>query len=277
MRLEEKVAIVTGGTGEIGAAIARRFVSEGAAAVICGRNRENGEAVAAGLCAAGGRAWFVRADLSSEDDARHVVDETVRRFGRIDILVNNAAPIDELKAGRDKPLGDQDSKDFDYIMKVGLYGPYWISKRAVKAMILNPGGVIINISSGVAVSAVPSRPGYCASKAGLEGLTRSIAYDYADHSIRCVGVRLGYVQSNDISRRVMEHPNAGPQMRQVHLTRLGVPEDVAGIVTFLASDEAAYVSGTIWAFDGGSSSKATIPDLTIPYRDVMAEIAGGRG
>ncbi len=277
MKLMNKVAVVTGGTGEVGQAIAARFAQEGAKLVLCSRRAESGEECARNIIGRGGEAIFVKADLSTEADAKRVIDEAVRRFGRLDIIVNNAAAIDVLKGGRDRPVTEQPTEDFDYIMKVGIYGPFWMCKYGIAEMQKNPGGsggVVINISSNQSQFGLHSRPGYSASKGALESLTRQMATDYAEFGVRCVALRLGYVQSNDISRRLIAHSKAGPAMRALHLTRLGIPEDLGGICTYLASDEAAYVSGVIWPFDGGSGSKAVLPDLMPYYREILAEIDG---
>jgi NAD(P)-dependent dehydrogenase (short-subunit alcohol dehydrogenase family) len=216
---------------------------------------------------------FVEADLSKQGDCRNVVAQTVSGFGRIDILVNCAAPTDVVKSGFDRRLTEQRFEEFEYIMKVGLYGPYWLSQLAIPEMIQAGGGVIINISSLGAARGIRSIPGYSASKAALEALTRSIATDYAGDNIRCVALRLGRVETNDMNRALGKHPTAGPAIRDLAFTRAGVPADVAAVSAFLASDEAAYVSGIVWPFDGGASVKAPIPDLTAAYKEVAAAMA----
>ncbi len=270
MRLKNRVAVVTGGTAEMGAAIGRRYAEEGAKIVLCSRTTEKGERNAREITASGGEAIFVAADLSREADAKNVIATAAKRYGRVDILVNVAAPTTEVKGGMDKPVAEQPFEDFEYLLKVGLYGPYWMSKYALIEMVKNPGGVIIYISSIAASMGIRGIPGYSVGKAGLEALTRQIATDYSNKNIRAVALRLGWIQSNDLNRALAHHPVAGPMVRNMHMTRPGTPEDVAGICAYLASDEAEYVSGQVWPFDGGAGAKAAAPDMTAAYKDIMA-------
>src|SRR5271154_1559909 len=190
--LEGQVALVTGSTRGVGAETARLLASQGASVVITGRTRARGEQLAQSLQSSYGPALFVEADVGVQSDVRRLVERTVARFGRLDILVNNAAPT-EVMAQQTVRLTDVAWEEFDRVMQVGLYGAVWASRYALPHMIDAGGGSIINISSLAAIQGLPGLAAYTCSKAALGALTRQLAVDYARDNIRVNTVLLGII------------------------------------------------------------------------------------
>lgn len=259
MRFKDKVAIVTGSNTGIGRAIALRLAAEGARVIINGRNVEKGEAVAAEIARAGGVAAFVRADMGLEDDVRQLVDRTVAVYGGVDILINNAAAIDAIQKG-DRACADLSSEAFDRIMKVGVYGTFWATKFVLPLMIERGGGSVVNISSNGGFSGVPDVLGYACSKSALHGFSTSVALDYGTKGIRCNCVSLGYIRDGAVGSAMFDDPVTGPIFAGLVSTgRVGAPEDVAGFLAYLCSDEGWYVTGQLIHFDGGSGARLPAP------------------
>lgn len=255
MRLKDKVALVTGATRGIGAAIARGFAKEGAKVVLCARNREAGAEVARSICSEGGVALFQATDVADESQVREVVDKTVAEFGRIDVLVNNAGPVDLLLSGTDRPLHLITTQQFDAILRVALHGPAWCSKYALPHMMKQHAGSIINISSVSARVGLPGVPAYSAAKGALSALTRQLAFDYGAHGIRANAILVGMI-IHEGSATAIADPNALEMHRKRHLTRLGEPQDVVNAALYLAADESAFVTGTHVTVDGGALIKS---------------------
>lgn len=255
--LDGRVALVTGSTRGVGAETARLLASQGASVTVTGRNRSRGEQLAQSLESGCGKALFVEADIGAESEVRQLVDQTVARFGRLDILVNNAAPT-EVMAQQTMRLTDVPSEEFDRVMQVGLYGSVWASRYAIPHMIDAGGGSIINISSLAAIQGLPGLAAYTCAKAALGALTRQLAVDYARDNIRVNTVLLGII-INELTGAMMDVPGLDEAVRQLHLTRLGQNGDVARVVAYLAGDDGAFLSGTEIRVDGGSSIKGTVP------------------
>jgi NAD(P)-dependent dehydrogenase (short-subunit alcohol dehydrogenase family) len=253
--LSGKVALVTGATKAMGGAVAARLASEGASVVLTGRSVELGEEAATRIRENGHRAAFVATDVSREEDVQQAVTTAVATFGRLDIVVNNAAALDGTTG--EQAVVEEPTEVFDRILKVGLYGPFWFAKYAVPEMIKNAtGGCFVNISSYASAKGVPGLPGYATSKGGLEAFTRQIAAEYATQGIRANAVLLGSIL---VPRTKVLHddPERGERSRQGRLIqRVGTPDDVASMVAFLASDEAGFVTGAVIPLDGGLSIKA---------------------
>jgi NAD(P)-dependent dehydrogenase (short-subunit alcohol dehydrogenase family) len=247
MRLAGERAIVTGSTAGIGRAIAVMFAAEGADVVVTGRDHERGAAVVDEITGAGGRATFVAADLVDEDACTTLVAHAAEQMGGLSVLVNNAAPTE---AG-DGAVGDVTTDAWERTLRVGLTAPMWLCRAAVPHLRAAGHGSIVNISSRQAERASAGFAAYIAAKGGLNALTRSIAVDYAADRIRCNTISPGYVLND---RRDAE---IGPERRAryeaMHLTRLGVANDVAYAAVYLASKESAFVTGTNLQLDGGSS------------------------
>jgi NAD(P)-dependent dehydrogenase (short-subunit alcohol dehydrogenase family) len=251
-RLDEKVIIVTGGASGIGRAIALRFAREGARVLIADVTttvREGGTPTHEVLAAENLVVAFKETDVSSESDADAVVAYTVERFGRIDVLVNDAA------IGLGKPLLDTALEEWNRVMAINLTGVFLMCRAAVRLMCRQEPrngvrGRLVNISSQHGMIAAPEDVAYGTSKSGVVYLTRQIAVDYAKHGIICNAVAPGKILTGKTGRAVesrwIEYSRA-----RTPLPRLGSPEDVASAALFLASDEANFITGENLMVDGG--------------------------
>jgi NAD(P)-dependent dehydrogenase (short-subunit alcohol dehydrogenase family) len=243
MRLDGKVALVTGGAQGIGEAIARRFAAEGAKVVIADRQAEAGQAVAASVPGM----HFVMADVTAADAGASLVGAAIERFGRLDILVNNAgithaADFLELR-----------EEDFDRVLSVNLRACFTIGQAAARRMVAQgDGGAIINMSSVNAVLAIPDQVPYVVSKGAINQLTRVMALSLAPHDIRVNAVGPGTIATELARKAVMDSPGARSRLlSRTPLRRLGEPDEVAGVALFLASDDSSYLTGQIVYPDGG--------------------------
>lgn len=243
MRLEGKVALISGSTRGIGRSIAEMFAREGARVVVTGRTVDRGNKVVAGIRQAGGTAEFVELDVTNEDSVRGAVEATVEHFGRLDTLVNNAAPTDAVSTSV-KPLVDYTTAEWDRIILGTLTGNvFWACKYGIPQMAAAGGGSIINISSGQSVVGMTGFSAYAAAKGGINSLTRSLAVETAPHNITVNTIIVG---------RVISHArDTGVGVGPGHLTRLGIPNDIAYAATWLASDESRFVTGSLVTADGG--------------------------
>ena len=261
MRLEGKVAFITGATSGIGAVMARRFAAQGASVVIAARREDRGQAVVEDIRGAGGRAAFQRMDTAIENDVRASIEFAVSTFGKLDVLVNNAGPVDLIQSGTDRRAHELSSEAFDRIVRVTLYGPFWCCKYALPHMIAAGGGSIINISSIAAVTGLPMLPAYSAAKGGLSALTRQLAFDYGQYRIRANAIVTGLIV-HEGSQGQVDTPEKYQAYRARHLTRLGVPDDIANAAIYLASDESEFVTGSHINVEGGVLVKSR-PDAQL--------------
>ncbi len=262
-RLDGHVALVTGSTRGIGRATAERFAAEGAAVVVTGRTQRTGAEVVQGIVGDGGRAIYVPIDLNREVDVADAVTKAVEQFGKLTILVNNAAPTDLVGPGRgDRGLHEITDEAWDSIMTVALKQLVWCCRHAVPAIREAGGGAIVNISSAASLLGVQGIDAYTAAKGAINALTRSLAVELADDNIRVNTIVSGMVLSSEGAWQMMEHPVLGPATKKLHLTRLGVPADIANVALFLASDEAAFVTGHNLVADGGSTARMAVPDIS---------------
>lgn len=240
--LANKVAIVTGSTRGIGAGIAERFGAEGAAVVVSGRSTDAGKRVAADIRAGGGEATFVRTDMRDPESIENLVAETVDAHETVDILVNNAAVQTETTAT------EATLDDWDSVLETD-FRAYWLAvKHAVEYM--PEGGSIINMSSNHAFATMPGLFPYNAVKAGINGMSRAMALELGPLGIRVNTINPGWVAVErteaELERTDREHVEA------IHpLGRIGTPEDVAGVAAFLASEDAAFMTGASVPVDGG--------------------------
>jgi NAD(P)-dependent dehydrogenase (short-subunit alcohol dehydrogenase family) len=251
-RLDNKVALVTGGSSGIGRAIARRFAAEGATVIVMDVTtavREGGEPTTDILRSDGYVADFVQGDVSKEADAEDAVRFVVQRFGRLDVLVNDAA----ISVG--KPLLETTPDEWNRVFAVNLTGVFLMSRAAVRQMLTQEvrngaRGRIVNISSQHGMIAAPEDIAYGTSKSGVVYITRQIAADYAKDHIVCNAVAPGKILTGKSGRAVEEKWLAYSRAR-TPMPRLGHPDDVANAALFLASDEAAYITGENLMVDGG--------------------------
>jgi NAD(P)-dependent dehydrogenase (short-subunit alcohol dehydrogenase family) len=258
-----KVAIVTGSTRGIGRGTAIRFAQEGASVIVTGRTTDAGAAVEAEIRDAGGEATFVPTDLANEDDVIAMVRAAVDRYGSLTTLVNNAAPTELMGPGRsDRRVTELENDAWDSIMLVALKAVVWACKYAIPEMAKAGGGAIVNISSAASILGTPGLDTYTAAKGALNTLTRSIAVEYAPDNVRSNCIVAGMVLTSEGAFQMMEDPVIGGATRAMHLTRLGLPEDIANAALYLASDEAAFVTGAILPVDGGVTARMPVPDLS---------------
>ncbi len=250
MRLDNRIAIVTGAAMGIGAGIAERFVEAGAAVVVFDIKDEAARQIAQKLSREG-RALAVQGDVACEEDVQRAVTHTLEQFGALDILVNNA--------GIEGPgqLVDYTSTDWDRVLGVNLKGYFLFAKHAIRAM-RGRGGAIVNISSVHAFVSYVGNAVYDASKAGIIGLTRALALEYGHEKIRVNAICPGYINTPMMDEWLAIQPDAEAALKQVlsfhPLGRIGTPRDVADAALFLASDAAAFISGTYLVVDGAMTA-----------------------
>lgn len=248
--LQGKVAVVTGGTQGLGEAIARAFVEAGAAGlVICGRHSGNGERVARELTQVGTPTHFVRADLSRVADAKNVIAQADRIFGRIDALVNAAALTDR------GSILDTTEERYNEIFDVNLRAPFFLIQGAANVMKREKiAGAIVNIQSMSAHGGQPFIAAYCASKGGLAALTKNVAHALVRHRIRCNGLNIGWMDTPGEDRIMRTYHGAQDGWREEAVKtkpfgRLVDPREVARACVYLASDESGLMTGSNIDFD----------------------------
>ena len=249
MRLEGKVALISGGARGIGAAEAKLFAREGANLAIGDVLETEGQQLAEEIAETGGQVTFFKLDVTSEEDWQAAVRTTLERFGKVDVLVNNAGIIK-----RDRVV-DTSGEDWDRIMEVNAKGVFLGTKYVIPEMIKAGGGSIVNLSSVAGILGSPAGSAYGASKAAVRILTKSTAIQYARN-----GIRANSVHPGPIDAPMMEPIKANPRHYQKYIDgtpmgRFGTPEEVANAILFLASDESSYMTGSELVIDGGITAQ----------------------
>jgi NAD(P)-dependent dehydrogenase (short-subunit alcohol dehydrogenase family) len=244
--LENKVALVTGGTSGIGKATAIALGLAGAKVVFSGRREEEGENTASSIRQSGAECLFVRSDVSSEADVKALIEKTVASYGRLDVVFNNAGIESPMK-----PLHEQSIEDFDKLMAINVRGLFLCMKYQIQQMLTQSAGVIINNSSMGGIIAFAGVSPYIASKHAVMGLTRSAALDYAKQGIRINAVNPGLIATEMMNRFATTGTTLEQFASVVPMGRLGQPEEIAATVVFLCSDAASYITGQSLLVDGG--------------------------
>jgi NAD(P)-dependent dehydrogenase (short-subunit alcohol dehydrogenase family) len=252
-RLHNKVIIITGGGTGIGLGIARCCAAEGAAVVLAQRRAEIAEREAMALRAAGYRALGMGCDVSSRADVQALIAATIEAFGRVDAMVNNAALTGAAVEARS--FLEETDEHWRRIIDINLNGAFICTQEAAKQMATQGGGgSIVNISSVAQFAAQEYAAPYCASKAGLDGLTKAASIELAPYGIRVNNVAPGDIDteaSHDVVGQATQRGATGKFFRFTPLGRRGTPEEIGRVVAFLASDEASFVTGATWLVDGG--------------------------
>lgn len=273
MRLDGKVAVITGGARGIGKGIARSFVSAGARVVIADLLEEEGRKTAAEL---GASAEFRPTDVTSATEVQALVAFAVSRFGGLDILVNNAMWFEF------KNIVEMEEEAWDRTLAVGLKSVFLLCKYGIPHLIDRGGGSVINISSPNGVVSNPGFPAYSAAKGGLNALTKNLAIDFGPKGVRTNAICPGYIHTERAQELAMKNPQDFNAIVDCHpVGRAGTPEDVGHMALFLASDGARFVNGAIMMVDGGLTAQSpealVVPSFRRVWRnDILVPAEGGR-
>jgi NAD(P)-dependent dehydrogenase (short-subunit alcohol dehydrogenase family) len=247
--MDKSVILITGALTGIGRAAAVAFARKGATVVVTGRRDEAGKALAEELRALGAEAEFINADVRNEDDVRALVDETVARFGRLDVAVNNAGT-----EGQVGPITDQTAQTYAATFDTNVLGVLLSMKHQVRVMQEQGSGNIVNISSTYGHQGAAGASVYVGSKHAVEGITKSVALEVAKAGIRVNAVAPGPTDTSMLTRFTGTPENKATLVAQVPLARLGLTEELADAIVFIASDQASYITGHVLNVDGGMTS-----------------------
>jgi NAD(P)-dependent dehydrogenase (short-subunit alcohol dehydrogenase family) len=247
--MSHPVVLITGALAGIGRATALAFAKEGARLVVSGRNEEAGQSLVAELRASGTEAEFVRADVRQESDVQNLVDETVARFGRLDIAVNNAGT-----EGTPGPITAQSAESYATTFDTNVLGVLLSLKHELRVMQVQGSGSIVNLSSTMGHRGAPGASLYTASKHAVEGLTKSAALEGAAFGVRVNAVAPGPVETAMLNRFTGSAERKAGLVAGVPMKRAGRPEEIADVIVFTASDKASFLTGQIIAVNGGKTA-----------------------
>lgn len=251
-RLAGKVAFITGGGAGIGRASAERFAQEGAKVVIAeidaARGASAAEAARARVGNSGGDAHFIQCNVSDRGSVETALAETMKRYGRLDVLHNNAGGA----TPADGPVTEAPEEEFWRAIKLDLFGTFLCSKLGIPLLIKSGGGSVINMSSIVALKALPGRDCYTAAKGAIAAMTRSMAVEYAAHKVRVNAIAPGVVLSERV-KKLMEGSKDISKLAASNLLGLGEPHHIAEMAVYLASDESAITTGQVLSVDSGAT------------------------
>jgi NAD(P)-dependent dehydrogenase (short-subunit alcohol dehydrogenase family) len=243
---EGKIALVTGALTGIGRAAAIAFAQEGAKVVVSGRREKEGQELAAELQALGAEAIFVRSDVRNDDDVRNLVDQTVKRFGRLDIAVNNAGT-----EGTPGPVTEQTAETYSATFDTNVLGTLLSMKHELRVMLPQRSGSIVNVSSAYGSVGAAGASVYVASKHAIEGLTKSAALEVAGTGVRVNVVAPGTTDTGMLTRFTSTDENKSALVSTVPVKRLAKPDEIAHVIAFVASEDASYMTGASIPVDGG--------------------------
>jgi len=249
--IKGKVAMVTGAGGGVGKAISKRLASEGCKVVLLGRDRARLQKAASEV---GDKknTLAVATDITKEAEILSAIDQTIKSFDKIDILVNNAGTISD-----PTPFHETTDDQWDDLVATNLLGTFRMTKAVIPVMMRNGGGSIVNISSVLGLRAIPKVPlsVYGATKAGVIMFTKSIAVEYGQHKIRCNCIAPSTIRSSIIEPYLQDEEAKKVLESAFPLRKIGEPEDIAGAVAYLCSEDSKWVTGTVMMVDGGVSAK----------------------
>ena len=243
-KLQDKVAVITGGASGIGAATAELFVKEGAKVILVDLNEEKGKAFEAELKAQNADALFVKANITSEEEVQNVFKEAVNTFGKVDVVFNNAG------IGRVTPTETLEYSEWRNTVNVDLDGVFLVAREAIREMLKSGGGTIVNTASMYGWVGSPGSAAYNAAKGGVINLTRSLGLEYATKNIRVNALAPGFIDTPIIpeeSKKVL--------VSMTPMQRLGQSEEMAKAVLFLASDDSSFMTGNVLTIDGGYTAQ----------------------
>jgi len=241
--MDKKVALVTGGSQGIGEAISRQLASDGYLVVVAARNQEKTEQVAASICEQGGEAYAFALDMTQPESFKGSIRTITKQWGGLHVLVNNAGVTS------DNLIMMMKEEAYDSVLDTNLKGPFFLSQAVLRPMVKQKWGRIINVSSVIGLTGNAGQANYAASKAGIFGLTKSLAREVASRQVTVNAIAPGYIETKMTEQ--LDEEVSESFLRNIPLSRFGKPEEVAFAVSFLASEKSAYITGQVLTVDGG--------------------------